>query len=157
MQRKVITCDRCGKEFDHKVDRGYNFRYEYLTVSKLNDVHEGKLRGDYFTSKDICEDCYEQFVRFITKPPETVPDCVEEAFNSICKKLTGLDREEVMRILNEGNEDEYGRLFEMALDIICLEGTPLESLRTIIVAMHEAVTEQWLEDTKLAAEGLANG
>lgn len=148
MQRKVITCDRCGKEFDHKLDRGYNFRYEYLTVQK---------GGDYFISKDICEDCYEQFLHFITGSSETVPDSVEEAFNSICEKLTGLDREEVMRILNKGNEEEYDKLFAMALDIICLEGTPLESLRPIIAAMHGAVTEQWLEDTKLAAKGLANG
>lgn len=157
MQRKVITCDRCGKEFDHGVERGYNFRYQYLTASKLKAAHDGTLQGDFFRAKDICEECYEQFEHFIAKSSETVPDCVEEAFNSICKKLTGLDREEVMRILNDGNEEEYERLFEMALDIICLEGTPLESLRTIIVAMHEAVTEQWLEDTKLAAEGLANG
>lgn len=157
MQRKVITCDRCGKEFDHKLDRGYNFRYEYLTVQKLADVHEKKVRGDYFRSKDICEDCYEQFCDFITGSSETVPDSVEEAFNSICEKLTGLDREEVMRILNKGNEEEYDKLFAMALDIICLEGTPLEALRPVIVAMHGAVTEQWLEDTKLAAKGLDNG
>lgn len=157
MQRKVITCDRCGKEFDHKLDRGYNFRYEYLTVQKLDDVREGKVRGDYFRSKDICEDCYEQFCDFITRSSETVPDSVEEAFNSICEKLTGLEREEVMRILNKGNEEEYDKLFAMALDIICLEGTPLEALRPVIVAMHGAVTEQWLEDTKLAAKGLDNG
>ena len=157
MQRKVVTCDRCGKEFDPKIDRGSNFRYQYLTSSKLNAVHEGKAHGDYFINKDICEDCYEQFDHFITESPETVPDSVEEAFNSICKKLTGLERAEVMRILNKGNEEEYEKLFEMALDIICLEGTPLESLRTIIVAMHYAVTEQWLEDTKLSAKGLANG
>lgn len=157
MQRKVITCDRCGKEFDPGIDRGYNFRYEYLTIQKLDGVREGKLHGNYFVSKDICEDCYEQFVRFITKPSETVPDSVEEAFNSICKKLTGLNREEVMRILNEGNEEEYDKLFAMALDIICLEGTPLDALRPVIVAMHGAVVEQWLEDTKLAAKGSDNG
>ena len=157
MQRKVITCDRCGMEFDHKLDRGYNFRYEYLTVQKLDDVHEGKVRGNYFVSKDICEDCYEQFVRFITKSSKTVPDVVEEAFNSICEKLTGLDRKEVMRILNEGNEEQYDKLFAMALDIICLEGTPLEALRPVIVAMHGTVVEEWLEDTKLAAKGSDNG
>lgn len=117
MQRKIITCDRCGKEFDHKLDRGYNFRYEYLTVQKLADVHEEKVRGDYFRSKDICEDCYEQFCDFITRSSETVPGSVEEAFNSICKKLTGLDRAEAMRILNEGNEEKYEKLFEMALDV----------------------------------------
>lgn len=143
MQRKVVTCDRCGKEFDPGIDRSSNFRYEYITAEKLDDVHEGKLHGNYFVSKDICEDCYEQFDHFIAKAPETVPDSVEEAFNSICEKLTGLDRAEVMRILNKGNEEEYEKLFEMALDIICLEGTPLESLRPMIVAMHEAVTEDW--------------
>ena len=157
MQRNVVTCDRCGKEFDPKVDRAANFRYQYLTDEKLLSMHDNKPHGEIFINKDICEDCYEQFKRFISQPPQTVPNDVKEAFNSICKKLTGLEREEVMRILNEGNEEKYEKLFEIALDIICLEGTPLESLRTIIVAMHEAVTEQWLEDTKLSAKGLANG
>ena len=157
MQRKVVTCDRCGKEFDPGIDRPSNFRYQYVTPAKLDAVHEGKVRGDYFVSKDICEECYDKFLHFLSKPSETVPDVVEEAFNSICKKLTVLDRAEVMRILNEGNEEKYEKLFEMALDIICLEGTPLEALRPVIVAMHGAVKEQWLEDTKLAAKGLDNG
>lgn len=157
MQRKVVTCDRCGKEFDPGIDRPSNFRYEYVTAEKLDDVRERKLRGNYFINKDICEECYDKFLHFISKPSETVPDSVEEAFNSICEKLTGLEREEVMRIINKGNEKEYDKLFAMALDIICLEGTPLEALRPVIVAMHGAVTEQWLEDTKLAAKGLDNG
>lgn len=115
MQRKVITCDRCGKEFDHKLDRGYNFRYEYLTVQKLDAVHEGTIRGDYFRSKDICEDCYEQFCDFITGSSETVPDSVEEAFNSICEKLTGLEREIVAMheaVTKQFNQKEWAKLDE---------------------------------------------
>lgn len=157
MRREVVTCDRCGKEFESKIDRGCNFRYQYVTLDKLDAVHDGTIRGDYFITKDICEECYEQFRHFIAKSSETVPDSVEEAFNSICEKLTGLEREEVMRILNKGNEEEYDKLFKMALDIICLEGTPLDALRPVIVAMHGAVVEQWLEDTKLAAKGSDNG
>ena len=60
-----------------------------------------------------------------------------------------------MRILNEGSDDQYEKLFEMALDIICLEETPLASLRPIIIAMHEAVTEEWVNNVK--SRGLGNG
>lgn len=81
MRREVVTCDRCGKEFESKIDR-----------------------GNYFIHKDICEECYDKFLHFLSKPSETVPDSVEEAFNSICEKLTGLEREEVMRILDKLKE-----------------------------------------------------
>ena len=155
MQRKIVICDRCGKEFDPKVDRAANFRYQYLTDNKLLSMHDNKPHGEIFINKDICEDCYEQFKHFISQPPQTVPNDVEEAFNSICQKLTGLDRAEVMHILNEGSDEQYEKLFEMALDIICLEETPLASLRPIIIAMHEAVTEEWVNDVK--SRGLGNG
>ena len=71
-------CDRCGKLFEsYNIDAGYKVPNRYMNIL-LKDVslEKGTYKelGDY----DLCKECNESFLEWLSKPKAVKHECGEE-------------------------------------------------------------------------------